>query len=66
MGIEFSDKIPPLKFVWECPKCGAQMGQAEQSDVVLHPPFCGLAHERTEMEQRSAERWMRQYEDDAS
>jgi hypothetical protein len=57
-----------LDYCWECPKCGAQIGQVSADagmDFILSPPTCtSWAHldEPTEMEQRSAERWGRQWE----
>jgi hypothetical protein len=54
--------VTKLDYLWECPKCGAQLGQPTASSATFGPPTCSLMHEPTEMEQRSASRWMRQFE----
>lgn len=57
----------PLSYIWECPKCGMQLGQSSNPDhAVLGPPTCkSYLHpdKPTEMEQVAAARWMRQYEE---
>lgn len=50
--------------VWECPACGSQLAQMEGGR--WHLPRCWLGHASTEMEQRLASRWMRQYDDEAA
>lgn len=47
--------------LWECPKCGTQMGMGPPAKMT--PPWCGSGHDRTEMEQIKPERFGQQHGD---
>jgi hypothetical protein len=58
---EFMAKVDQ---VWECPKCGAQMGMG--SPGKLCPPRCAIGHAPTELEQVAVSRFGRQFEEENS
>lgn len=69
INVHWNGELPNnINMCWECPVCGSQVGQANSDTAIctILPPTCQLAHAPTEMEQRTAERWGRQFEEDES
>lgn len=52
-----------LNQFWACPKCDSRMAMGDPAR--LHPPACQFGHERTEMEQITAEAYHAPREDAA-